>query len=145
MDIVIKLLFWLHIVALALGGAAAFGLPVVGSKMPTATPEMRPTLFKIMHGLSTVGRAGIGTLIVTGLLIIWLKHGGFGTVNFWFWIKMVLVVGLLGGVIYAGILGKRAEGGDMAAAQMSPRVGMVNMVLFLAVMLSAVLAFETTT
>lgn len=143
MDIVIKLLFWLHIVALALGGAAAFGLPVVGSRMPTATPEMRPTLLKIMHGLSTVGRAGIGTLIVTGPLIIWLKFGGFGTVNAWFWIKMVLVLGLLGGVIYAGILLKRTEGGDMAAAQLSPRVGMVNVALFLAVMLSAVFAFET--
>ena len=34
-------------VALAAGGVAAFGLPVVGSRMPTATPETRPTLFKI--------------------------------------------------------------------------------------------------
>lgn len=142
MDIVIDLLFWLHIVALALGGAAAFGLPVVGSKMPTATPETRPTLFKIMHGLSTVGRAGIGMLIVTGPLIIWLKYGGFGGVNVWFWIKMVLVLGLLVGVIAAGILLKRSEAGDRAAAQLGPRIGMANTLMFLGIMFSAVFAFE---
>ena len=142
MDVVNNLLLWLHLMALALGGTAAFGIPVVGRKMPTAAAEMRPTLLSIMHGLSSVGRAGIGTLIVTGPLIVWLKYGGFGGVNVWFWVKMVLVVGLLAGVIYAGILLKRTMSGDTASAQQSPRVGMVNMALFLGIVFSAVFAFE---
>lgn len=142
MDIVNNLLFWLHLVALALGGTAAFGIPVVGSRMPTTAPEMRPTLLKIMHGLSTVGRAGIGTLIVTGPLMVWLKYGGFGGMNVWFWVKMVLVVGLLAGIIYSGILLKRIMSGDTASAQQSPRVGMVNTVLLLGIVFSAVVAFE---
>lgn len=142
MDIVIKLLFWLHLLALALGGAAAFGIPVVGRKMPTAAPEMRPTLLAIMHGLSTVGRAGVGTLIVTGPLIVWLKYGGFGGMNVWFWVKMVLVLGLLAGIIYSGILLKRIMSGDVSAAQQSPRVGMINTLLFVAIVFSAVFAFE---
>lgn len=142
MDIVIKLLFWVHLIALALGGAASFGIPVVGRKMPTASPEMRPTLLGIMHGLSTIGRAGIGTLIVTGPLIVWLKYGGFGEMNVWFWIKMALVVALLGSVIYSGILFKRITGGDVAAAQLAPRIGMLSTVLFLGIVFSAVFAFE---
>lgn len=142
MDIVIKLLLWLHIVALALGGAAAFGIPVVGSKMPTAAPETRPLLFKIMHGLSMLGRIGVGVLLVTGPLIIWLKYGGFAGVSVWFWIKMVFVLALLAGIIYAGILAKRAEAGDRAAAQMSPRVGMFTGLMFVCVMFSAVFAFQ---
>lgn len=142
MDIVIRLLFWVHIAALALGGTAAFGIPVVGRRMPAATPETRPALLGIVKGLSTVGRAGIGTLIITGPLIAWLKYGGFATFGIWFWIKMVLVLGLLAGVIYAGILLKRTEGGDAASAQQLPRVGMVNILLFLGVMFSAVFAFE---
>ena len=141
MDIVNDLLFWLHLSSLALTGAAAFGLPVVGSRMPTATPEMRPTLFKIMHGLSTVGRTGIGILIVTGPLMLWLKYGWVAP-NEWFWIKMVLLIGLLAGIIYGGILLKRSEGGDMASAKLSPQVGRVNMLLFLGIVLSAVLSFQ---
>jgi putative membrane protein len=142
MEVVINFLFWLHLIALALGGAAAFGIPVVGRKMPTAAPEVRPELLSVIRGLSAVGRAGIGTLIVTGPLIVWLKYGGFGGMNIWFWVKMVLVVALLGGVIYAGILLKRSAGGDMASAQLGPRVGMVNTLLFIAVVFSAVFAFE---
>lgn len=142
MDIVNNLLFWVHLMALALGGAAAFGIPVVGRRMQAASPEMRATLLSIMHGLSKAGRAGIGTLIVTGLLIVWLKYGGFGGVNVWFWIKMVLVLGLLAGVIHAGILLKRTMSGDTASAQQSPRVGMINTLLFLGIVLSAVFAFE---
>lgn len=142
MDIVNNLLFWLHLMALALGGAASFGIPVVASRMPTATPEMRPTLLAIMHGLSKVGRAGIGTLIVTGLLLVWLKFGGIDKMTVWFWVKMVLVVALLAGVIYAGMLFKRTMAGDTAAAQQMPRVGMINTALLLGIVLSAVFAFE---
>ncbi|MHB1103255.1 MAG: hypothetical protein ACYC0C_10895 [Devosia sp.] len=142
MDIVNNLLSWVHLMALALGGAAVFGIPVVGGRMPTAAPEMRPTLLAIMHGLSKVGRAGIGTLIVTGLLMVWLKYGGVDKMNVWFWVKMALVVALLAGVIYAGMLLKRTLAGDTASAQQMPRVGMVNTALFLGIVLSAVLAFE---
>ena len=140
MDIVIKLLFWIHMVSLALGGVAAFGIPVVGMRMATATAETRPLLFSIADGLSKVGRAGIGLLLVTGPLIFWLKFGWMAP-NSWFWIKMILVVALLAGVIYAGINAKRAEGGDMAAAKRAPMLGAATATLFVLVMLSAVFAF----
>ena len=43
MDVFVNLLFFVHLLALALGGAAAFGIPVVGSRIPGATAELRPT------------------------------------------------------------------------------------------------------
>ena len=141
MDVFITILLWLHFMGLAVGGAAAFGIPVVGSRMGSATPETRPTLMAIMHGLAGVGRAGIGLLLVTGPLIIWLKYGGFGTVSFWFWIKMVLVLLLLAGVIYSGILFKRLSGGDTSVAPLMPRVGMANTAVLVLIVLSAVLTF----
>ena len=116
MDVIVNLLFWIHLVAIALGGAASFGIPVVGSRMPTATDETRPLLFELMDGLSKVGRLAIGLLIVTGPLLIWLKYGGAAALSAWFSLKMVLVVVLLVGIIYSGINGKRAEQGDMTAA-----------------------------
>ena len=141
MDIIIILLLWVHLLSLGLGGTAAFGISVVGSKMPTAAPEARPTLLKIMHDLSTVGRIGIGLLIVTGPLMIWLKYGGFDGMNTWFWIKMVLVLLLLATVTYSGILFKRVQAGDQAAAKLSPRVGRVSMLTFVAIIFSAAFAF----
>ena len=142
MDYVNSVLFWIHLVALALGGVAAFGIPVVGSKMPTATAETRPVLFAIVEGLSRIGRIGLGLLILTGPLLVWLKYGGTSGFNVWFWVKMVLVVILLGIVIFAGINGKRAQGGDMEAAKRSPQIGMASIVTFLLVVAAAVLAFD---
>src|SRR5487761_2524804 len=118
MDVVSNLLFWIHLIGVALGGVAAFGIPVVASRMPTATADTRPLLFSLLEAMSKVGRAAIGLLIVTGPLIVWLKFG-MGGLSAWFWIKMVLV-----GLIYAGINGKRVEKGDMAAARRAPIVGM---------------------
>jgi protoporphyrinogen IX oxidase len=142
MDIINNLLFWLHLVGLGLGAVASFGLPVVGRQMPTATPETRPTLFKVAEGMSMLGRAGFATLIVTGPLLVWLKFGGTAGFTAWFWAKMVLVVLLLIVVIYAGINAKRAEGGDRAAGMRQGQIGMAALVLYLGVVLCAVFAFN---
>jgi uncharacterized membrane protein len=80
--------------------------------------------------------------IITGPLLVWLKYGGTSGFNVWFWVKMVLVVILLGIVIFAGINGKRAQGGDMEAAKRSPQIGMASIVTFLLVVAAAVLAFD---
>jgi uncharacterized membrane protein len=142
MEILTNLLFWIHLVSLSLGGVAAFGIPVVGRMMPTATAETRPTLFRVANGLSSVGRAGLGGLIITGPLMVWLKFGGTAGFTNWFWAKMVLVVLLLAVVIWAGINAKRAEGGDMAAAKRAPMIGGLAALLLLGVVLCAVFAFN---
>ena len=142
MEVVNNILFWIHLVSLALGGAAAFGLPVVGAQMPTATPETRPTLFKVAHGLSNLGRVGLGGLIVSGPLLVWLKFGGTAGFSYWFWAKMVFVVLLLITVIYAGINAERAEKGDRASAMRAPMIGMTALVLLILVILCAVFNFN---
>lgn len=142
MDIVNNLLFWLHLVSLALGGVGAFGIPVVGSMMPMASAETRPTLFKAAHGLSRVSRIGLAGLIITGPLLVWLKFGGTAGFTAWFWAKMILVVLLIIVIVWAGMNAKRAEGGDMAAAKRAPMIGGLAMLLLLGVVLCAVFAFN---
>jgi uncharacterized membrane protein len=143
MDIFVDLLFWIHLASLGLAGAAVFGLPVVGSRMASATPEMRPSLFAIADGLSRLGRAALGLLIVTGPLMVWLKfNGDMMALGAWFWVKMALVVILIVIVVYAGINGKRAQSGDMAAARRAPQIGMAGMVVYLLVIGAAVLTFR---
>lgn len=142
MDLVTDLLVWLHFVALAMGGAASFGIPVIGSRMPTAPTEARPVLMSAIKGISSVSRAALAILIITGPLIVWLKYGGTSGFTVWFWVKMVLVAILLGLVIFAGILLKWTMGGDMAAAKLQPRVGMASTLTLLLIILSAVLNFH---
>lgn len=143
MDIVNDLLLWVHFVALAMGGAATFGLPVIGSRMAAATPETRQTLFGIIKGISTISRAALVILIVTGLAMIWTRWGGdLSGPGIWFHIKMALVVVLLAGVVFSGINLKRAMGGDAAAARRQPQLGAIMLVVLLAVVLAAVFAFH---
>ena len=141
MDAINTILLWLHFTGLAIGGAAAFGIPVVGSRMQTAAPETRPLLMGVMEGLSKVGRVGLGLLIVTGPLLLWLKFGGVGGISAWFWVKMVLVVLLIAGIIYSGILFKRLQGGDASVAPMMPRLGMANTAILVLIVLCAALTF----
>lgn len=142
MDVLNNILFWIHLVSLALGGVAVFGLPVVGARIGPAPTEVRPTLFQIANTLSTMGRAAFGALIITGPLMVWLKFGGTSGFTAWFWAKMVLVLALLAVIIYGGINAKRAQGGDMAAARRAPAIGMTGMVVFVGVILCAVFAFS---
>jgi uncharacterized membrane protein len=143
MDIVNELLFWLHLIGLGLGATAAFGIAVVGSRMGAAAPEQRPLLFSVTERLSMLGRIGFGTLIVTGPLIAWLKYENeYGAFGPWFIAKMVTVVLLLASVIASGVLGGRAQGGDVGAAQTLPRLGMLNIVLLVLIVLFAVLTFD---
>lgn len=141
MDVVNTILIWAHFIGLAVGGAAAFGIPVIGSRMPVVAAETRPVLLGIMHALSRVGRIGIGLLLLSGPLLVWLKYGGWEGVSHWFWVKMVLVVLLIVGIIYSSQLLKRLQAGDISAARISPRVGMVNTALLLLIVLTAALAF----
>jgi uncharacterized membrane protein len=142
MDIFNDLLLWLHLVALALGGVASFGIPVIGGKMPGATPEMRPVLFSAMKGLSRVAQVGLGLLLVTGPILFWLKWSFTAPSMTWFAIKMLLVLILIGGVIFSGVNARRIEAGNRDAAALQPRVGMAMMLVLLGVILAAVFAFE---
>jgi uncharacterized membrane protein len=142
MDILNQILLWLHLTALALGGVASFGIPVVGSKMPTATAETRPMLFSVMKGLSRVAQVVLGLLLITGPILFWLKWSFTAPSMTWFGIKMLLVVILIGGVIFSGVNGRRIEAGNREAAALQPRVGMAMMLVLLGVILTAVFAFE---
>jgi uncharacterized membrane protein len=142
MELLVAILVWIHLSAVAVGGAAAFGGPIVGRRLAGASVETRAQLFGIAAQLSTLGRAAVAVLIVTGPLIVWLEYGGFGGLNFWFWIKMALLVIFLAVIVLAGLSAKRARGGDMEAAKRMPMLSMASMVIFLAILFSAVMSFS---
>jgi putative membrane protein len=141
MGILTGLLFWVHLLALVGGGASSVAMPIIGSKLATADGATRETLFEIAGRLSKIGRGALGGLIVTGILLFWLKWDFSAPSMIWFSIKMVLVVVLLGCIIVGGINFKKARGGDMAAGRTARMVGQVAGLTLAGVILSAVFAF----
>ncbi len=134
------ILLWIHFAAIGVGGAASFGLPVVGAVMAGAQIEARPALAGVAGKLSILGRSAIGVLIVTGVLMV-LAGPGLGGVNLWFWIKMSFVVLLIAGVVAGVRAGRQAREGNQTALQRTPLIGKINIGLFLAIVASAVLSF----
>ncbi|WP_332686853.1 hypothetical protein [Devosia sp.] len=142
MDILINLLFWVHLLALVGGGASSVAMPIIGSKLATADGATRETLFEIAGRISKAGRGALGGLIVTGILLFWLRWNFSAPSMIWFSVKMALVVVLLGCVIVGGINFKKARGGDVAAAGTARMAGQVAGLALAGVILSAVFAFN---
>ena len=141
MDLVNDLIFWLHFMALALAGVAAFGIPLTAARIPGADPAARPALGQVIQIFSKVGSAGSGTLILTGLILIFTKYDGFGGHSPWFYAKLVLVAVLIGVIVVNKRLGARAMAGDHQAALLARKLSMVSIGLLAAVVAAAVLAF----
>ena len=141
MEILNTLLYWLHFMAMFLGGVAAFGIPLTASRIAGADPAARPALGQLAQLFSKVGSAGIGLLILTGVIMIFTRIGGFEGQSPWFYAKLVLVAVLVCVVIVSKKLAAKAMQGDMAAAKMGKMLSKISILLLAAVVFSAVKAF----
>lgn len=142
MDIFNALLFWVHMAGLSLGGAAAFGLPVVGAQYGGATPEGRASLAKALDMLSKLGSAGMGLLILSGAVMIWTKFGGPAAMLPLFWGKIAVVIVLIVAIVNAKRNAAKAMTGDREAAMRQPMLGKINIGLLLLIILLAALTFS---
>ncbi len=136
------ILLWLHLGALALGGAATFGIPVVGARLATAEAAGRPALVSVIMALTRLSNIALAALFVTGLILVWSKYGGPGHMPVWFWVKMVVLVGLIGAIHMGRATARKAMAGDAAAAARQPSLAKAGIALFLLVVLTAALAFH---
>lgn len=142
MDVVIKLLIFVHIIAFVAGGANGVVGPVIGTRLATATPEVRLSYFDLMNTLSKVGRVAMVALLISGPLVVWLKYGGFGGLNVWFWVKMAMVVVMLVSIILGDINFKKEQAGDVAAAKVADTAHKITGLAFAVLVLAAVFAFN---
>jgi len=141
MDIFLDILLWLHFAGLVIGMGSGFSSGQVAMRMGSAPAEARPTLSTIYGNLARLGHIGLGVLIVTGLLIVFLKYD-FAAMPIWFWIKMGLVVVLIVLISFGMRTTKKAQAGDAAAAALAPRIGMMSGITGFLIILSAVFAFH---
>lgn len=142
MDILVNLLFWGHLLALIGGGASSVAMPIIGSKLATADGATRETLFEIAGRITSAGRGALGGLIITGVLLFWLKWDFSARSMLWFGIKMALILVLLGAITVGGINFKKARGGDREAGRIARIAGRVAGLTLAGIVLSAVFAFN---
>lgn len=136
------LLFVIHIAAFIAGGANSVIMPIIGPKIAAATPEVRAQLFDIVDRLAKAGKVAMGTLLVTGLLVLWLKWNWVPPNAVWFWIKMAAIVAMIFCIVQNERNSKLARAGDRDAAKRSQMFGQLTGAAFVTVILSAVFAFS---
>jgi len=136
------LLFFIHIVAFIAGGANSVVMPIVGPKLATATPEVRTQLFDIVDKLAKAGKFAMGTLLVTGVLTLWLKWNWNPPNAIWFWIKMAGIVAMIFCIVQNERNARLARTGDREAAKRSQLFGQLTGAAFGVVILAAVFAFN---
>ena len=129
-----------HIVGLFMGGASAFGLPVIGALAGKAELEHKPVLGQAVKPLKTIGHIGLGLILLSGLLMA-TAGGVWSAGTFVFWLKMILVVALIAGIVIAGKTGAKAMSGDAEAAAKMPMLSMINIGLAVLIVLFAIMAF----
>lgn len=132
------LLFFVHVVAFIAGGANSVVMPIIGSKMATATPEVRANLMDVALRLSKVGKAAMGTLLVTGILVLWLKWN-WVIPNAWFWVKMLAIVAM---IVFIVLNERTQKAGGPDAPRLGKMYGQLTALSFAVVIFSAIFAFN---
>lgn len=138
-------LLFLHFIGLALGVGTSFAMLTLGASSKDLPPEERGKFMLRAGALRKNGSAGLGLLILTGLAMFLLR--GPAAVMAWggpaLHVKLTLVVLLIGFFGYTQTVMKkvRVAGGGPLTAKL-PKLGAVMLVLSIAIVLSAVIAFK---
>ncbi|HEY9010215.1 MAG TPA: CopD family protein [Devosia sp.] len=133
MDYVFAALLFAHLLGLVLM-AAAF-LPLLGMMGEGGAAPVTNRL------LTRLGHYGIIIAVISGPLLLWVRYGGFDGISHWFWLKMLFLLVLAGGVVTSAMSARKMRQGDAAAARRVRAGRVVSVVALIGIVLSAVLAF----
>jgi hypothetical protein len=142
LPVIINLLFWLHLMALAMGLGGGIAMSQVGPRLAAVTPDQRATWWPLATVYTRIAGAGLILLLITGPLLVWLKYGGYEGLNDWFKLKMALValVVLTTGLTMWGAA--RLKRGDEGGAKLMMVAGPLTSLGVAAVVLAAVFTFN---
>ena len=142
MHILTNALLWFHFIGIGLAVGGGVALSQVGPKLVAAPADARTDLWAFETFFGRLGAAGIVILVSTGPLLLWLKFGGPGSLNHWFWVKMALVLTAIFAVGLHEWAGARFKRGDEGAVPMMFIAGRLAGATILLAMLSAVVTFN---
>jgi hypothetical protein len=142
MPVIINLLFWLHLTALAMGLGGGLAMSQVGPRLAAAAPDQRGTWLPLATAYGRIAGAGLLLLLITGPLLLWLKYEGVAGLNDWFKLKMALValMVLTSGLSMWGLA--RLKRGDEGGGKLMMVAGPLTTLTTTAIILTAVFTFN---
>jgi len=140
-----KLLLITHFIGLALGLGTGFAMFTLGLATKDMTPADRGAFMRRAMVIAKNGSIGLLLLILSGVWLVFSQ--GAAEVMAWgggmFHVKLTLVVILMGTFGYMQVLIRKAQGSDGAAAMARlPLVSRIMLLLSIAIVVTAVLAFS---
>jgi hypothetical protein len=142
MPVIVNLLFWLHLMALAMGIGGGIAMSQVGPRLIAASPDARAAWWPLATFYSRIAGAGLVLLLITGPLMLWLKYGGMEGLNDWFKLKMALVAVI---VVTIGLTmwgAARLKRGDEGGGKLMKVTGPLTTLTAAAIALAAVFTFH---
>jgi hypothetical protein len=135
-------LLFLHFVGLMLGAAGGFASAIIMRRALVLPADEARVVRGLGPVLAKLSAAGVVVLWITGLIMVWTKWDGFGSLPQMFWVKAIFIVSLT--VMTALIQKTYAEiaKGNPAAAAKLPKFGPMAGVSALLAVLFAVVAFN---
>ena len=133
MDFLFAALLFAHFLGLMLVSAAF--LPLLGMM---GGGSVAPATNRL---LTQFGHYGIIVAVISGPLMLWVRYDGFDGISHWFWVKMLFLVALAGGVVVSAISARKMRAGDPAATARVRTGRLVAAASLVGIVLSAVLAF----
>jgi len=134
----------LHFLGVALAVGTGFAMFTLGLSTKDLPPAERVAFMQRASVLSRNGSIGLLFLIVSGVGLLMTR--GVDVVMAWgggmFHVKLTLVAILIGVFGYMQVLLKKFKSGDAAAAARLPMVSKIMLLLGVAIIISAVLAFQ---
>jgi len=137
-----QVLLFLHFLGLAMGFSASFGNAAMGGLIEKAAPAEKPVLARFPPVIARIGRYGLALLWSSGLILVYTKWGGMGSLPWQFHAKLALVVLLTATVEYIHALMRRGQKGDTSVAPTITMFGKAAMALALLTVVFAVLTFD---
>lgn len=135
------LILFLHFFGLMLGAAGGLGGGVVARRARTLPPDQAPVLRALGPSMARVALIGVALLWITGLILVWSKWTGIGSLPPLFWVKFAFVLVLTAVSIGIELTYAEMRRGNVAVASRLPALGPAAGISALLAVLFAALAF----
>jgi hypothetical protein len=135
------IILFFHFFGLMLGAAGGMGGSLVARRAASLPADQAPLLRALGPMMARVAHVGVALLWLTGLILVWSKWNGIGSLPTLFWVKfafvvILTVVSILIEMTYADI-----RRGNRAVASRLPKLGPIAGISALLAVLFASLAF----
>jgi hypothetical protein len=137
-----EVLLFLHLVGLMLGAAGGFASAVIMRRALVLPADEAKAVRGLGPILANVSLTGLIVMWATGLILVWSKWGGVGSLPDMFWVKAIFILSLTVMTALIHMTYAEIRKGNPAAAAKLPKFGPMAGVSALLAVLFAVIAFN---